>query len=62
MTLAELLIALMSVFFVFDSATIHIINIPFVTMLMIYIGSVVEIFVTSIVYEKIKGRIKKCRA
>jgi len=61
MTLPELLIALMSIFFIFDSATIHIINIPFATLLIIYISSVAEIFVTSIIHEKIKGRVKKCK-
>jgi len=58
MTLLELLIALMSIFFIFDSATIHIINIPFTILLIIYISSVIEIFVIFIVYEKIKGRVK----
>jgi len=58
MTLLELLIALMSIFFIFDSATIHIINIPFTILLIIYINSVIEIFVASIVYKKIKGRVK----
>jgi hypothetical protein len=52
MTLPELLIALMSIFFIFDSATIHIINIPFVTLLIIYISSIVEIFIISIVHKK----------
>ena len=58
MTLLEFLIALMSIFFIFDSATIHIINIPFTTLLIIYISSVIEIFVASIIYKKIKGWVK----
>ena len=58
MTLPELLIVLISIFFMFDTATIHIINIPFTTLLIIYISSVIEIFVASIVYKKIKGRVK----
>jgi hypothetical protein len=59
MTLLEFLIALMSIFFIFDSATIHIINIPFTILLIIYISSIIEIFVISVVYEKkIKGRAK----
>jgi len=58
MTLLELLIALISIFFIFDSATIHIINIPFTTLLIIYISSVIEIFVASIVYKKIKGWVR----
>jgi len=60
MTLSELLIALMSIFLMFDSATIHIINISFTTLLIIYISSVFEIFAASVVHEKIKRRIKKC--
>jgi hypothetical protein len=58
MTLLEFLIALMSIFFIFDSATIHIINIPFTILLIIYISSVIEIFVASIVYKKIKWWVK----
>jgi len=61
MTLSELLIALMSIFFIFDSATIHMINIPFATLLIIYISSVFEIFVASVIHEKIKGREIKCK-
>ena len=61
MTLSELLIALMSIFFIFDSATIHIINIPFATLLIIYISSVFEIFVASVIHEKIKRREMKCK-
>ena len=59
MTLLEFLVALMSIFFIFDSATIHLINISFATLLIIYISSIIEIFVFSIVYEKkIKGRVR----
>jgi len=58
MTLLEFLIALMSIFFLFDAATIHIINISFTTLLIIYLSSIIEIFVISVIYEKIKGRVK----
>jgi len=58
MTLLEFLVALMSIFFIFDSATIHIINISFTTLLIIYISSIIEISVISVIYEKIKGRVK----
>ena len=58
MTLAELFIALISIMFIFDSATIHIINISFTTLLIIYISSIIEISVISVIYEKIKGRVK----
>jgi len=55
MTLTELLIALMSIFFIFDSATIHIINIQFAILLIIYISSIIEISVISVVYGRIKN-------
>ena len=58
MTLLEFLVALMSIFFIFDSATIHILNISFTTLLIIYISSIIEISVISVIYEKIKGRVK----
>jgi len=58
MTLTELFIALISIMFIFDSATIHIINISFTTLLIIYISSIIEISVISVIYEKIKGRVK----
>jgi len=61
MTLLEFLIALMSIFFIFDSATIHIINMSFIILLMIYIGSIIEIFVFSKIYKKIKEMIKNER-
>jgi len=61
MTLPELLIALMSIFFIFDSATIHMINISFTILLIIYISSVSEIFVASVIHEKIKRREMKCK-
>jgi hypothetical protein len=54
MTFAELLIALISISFVFDSAVIHIINMPFSTLLIIYINSVAEILIASIIHQKIK--------
>jgi len=57
MTSSELLIVLMSIFFMFDSstsATIHIVNIPFGTLLIIYIGSVIEISISPFVYKRIK--------
>jgi len=54
MTSSELLIVLMSIFLMFDSATIHIVNIPFETLLIIYIGSVIEISISPFVYKRIK--------
>jgi len=54
MTSSEFLIVLMSIFFMFDSstsATIHIVNIPFETLLIIYIGSVIEISISPFVYK-----------
>jgi len=61
MTLLEFLIAVISICFIFDSATIHIINMSFIILLMIYIGSVIELFVFSKIYKKIKGMIKNER-
>ena len=58
MTLTELFIALISIMFIFDSATIHIINISFTTLVIIYISSIIEISVISVIYEKIKGRVR----
>ena len=55
MTLTELLIALMSIFFIFDSATIRILDIPFTMLLIIYVGSIIEISIISIIHERIKN-------
>jgi len=55
MTLMELLIALISIMFIFDSATIHMINIPFTILLIIYISSIIEISVISIIHGRIKS-------
>jgi len=55
MTFSEFLVTIMSIFFIFDSATAYIINIPFVILLTIYIVSVVEISAGSIIYKKLKG-------
>jgi len=55
MTLTELLIALMSIFFIFDSATIRILDIPFIILLIIYISSIIEISVISVIYGRIKN-------
>jgi len=55
MTLTELLIALISIMFIFDSATIRILNIPFTMLLIIYIGSIIEISIISIIHERIKN-------
>jgi len=55
MTFPELLIALMSIFFIFDSATIHIINIPFAILIIIYISSIIEISVISAIHGRIKS-------
>ena len=54
MTSTELFIALISIMFIFDSATIHLINISFTTLLIIYISSIIEI---SVIYGKIKGKV-----
>ena len=55
MTLTELLIALISIMFIFDSATIHILDIPFIILLIIYISSIIEISVISVIYGRIKN-------
>jgi len=55
MTLTELLIALISIMFIFDSATIRILDIPFMILLIIYIGSIIEISIIPVLYEKIKS-------
>jgi len=55
MTLTELLIALISIFFIFDSATIHMINVPFTILLIIYISSIIEVSGISVLYKKIKS-------
>ena len=55
MTLTELLIALISIMFIFDSATIRILNIPFTMLLIIYVGSIIEISIISIIHERIKN-------
>jgi len=54
MTFYELLISLMSIFFVFDSAIIRVINISFFVLLAIYIVSILEISSISFIYNKIK--------
>jgi len=59
MTLTEFLIALISIFFIFDSATIYIIKIPFIFLLLIYIISVIEISFGSILYKKLRGLINE---
>jgi len=55
MTFYELLISLMSVFFIFDSAIIRIVNISFFVLLAIYIISILEISFISFIYNKFKG-------
>jgi len=55
MTFYELLISLMSIFFIFDSAIIRVVNIPFFVLLIIYIISILEIFFISFIHNKIKG-------
>jgi len=55
MTLSELLIALISIFFVFDSATLYLTNISFIFLLVLYLISICEIFLLSLVYCDIKG-------
>ena len=55
MTLSEFLIILMSIFFIFDSVFIHLINFSFIILLMIYIISVIEISFGSILYRKLRG-------
>jgi len=55
MTFYELLISLMSIFFVFDSAIIRVVNISFFVLLIIYIISILEISFISFIYNKIKG-------
>ena len=59
MTFYELLISLMSIFFVFDSAIIRVLNISFFVLLAIYIISIIEISFISFIYNKIKGIGKK---
>jgi len=55
MTLAELLVALISIMFVFDSATINILHISFSFLFIIYILSVLEILFFSNIIAKIKN-------
>jgi len=59
MTLQEFLIAIISIFFIFDSVTIHLINISFIFLLLIYIISVIEISFGSILYKKLRGLINE---
>ena len=59
MTLQEFLIAIISIFFIFDSITIHLINILFIFLLLIYIISVIEISFGSILYKKLRGLINE---
>ena len=54
MTFYELLISLMSIFFVFDSAIIRVVNISFFVLLMIYVISIFEISFISFIHKKIK--------
>jgi len=54
MTFYELLISLMSIFFVFDSAIIRVVNISFFVLLIIYIISILEISFISFIHNKIK--------
>jgi len=54
MTFYELLISLMSIFFVFDSAIIKVVNISFFVLLAIYIISILEIYFISFINNKIK--------
>jgi len=54
-TFYELLISLISIFFVFDSAIIKVVNISFFVLLAIYIVSILEISSISFIYNKIKG-------
>jgi len=54
MTFYELLISLMSIFFIFDSAIIKVVNISFFVLLMIYIISILEISFISFIHKKIK--------
>jgi len=54
MTFYEFLISLMSIFFVFDSAIIRVVNISFFVLLAIYIVSILEISSISFIYNKIK--------
>jgi len=55
MTLTELFIALISIMFIFDSATIRILDIPFTILLIIYISSIIEISVISVIHGRIKN-------
>jgi hypothetical protein len=63
MTLQELLISLMSIFFIFNTATISINHVPFIILLVSYIISILEISIAPIFYKffekKIKGRGKE---
>jgi len=54
MTLAELLITLISIMFIFDTATINITHLSFSFLLFIYILSVIEISFFSFIIMKIK--------
>ena len=54
MTFYEFLISLMSIFFVFDSAVIRVVNISFFVLLAIYIISIIEISFISFIHKKIK--------
>jgi len=54
MTLTELLIALISVMFIFDTAAINITHLSFSFLLFIYILSEVEILFFSFIIIKIK--------
>jgi len=62
MTLPELLISLMSIFFIFNTATININHVPFIILLVSYIISILEISIAPIFYKffekKINGRVR----
>jgi len=55
MTFYELLISLMSIFFIFDSAIIRVVGISFFTLLSIYIISIFEFSFISFIHNKLKG-------
>jgi len=62
MALRNLLILLMSIFFLFDTATIGISHVSLVILLASYISSIFEISIAPILYkffkEKINGRVR----
>jgi len=54
MTFYEFLISLMSIFFIFDSVIIKVVDISFFVLLAIYIISIFEISFISFIHNKIK--------